>query len=225
LPGDSVRKLLATHAIEARFIAGPPTSRLAPIVSIHDGAGREIIQLGIDRTDFVYRYWGLADEVRFDHADLRVDRWFDGIRPGDTTYLAMRFTRGGYCLQLNQRQQCRTGFSVGDTWSLIIRMDWSNARTRWAGMAWLMLVFFPVGFVARNRRALAAVTLLSALSLFAGPLVTGFAATRWFQILASLVGIVAGYVCAGGLLPLTAVQGPAAHAAGRSTSAQVAAQA
>ena len=196
-PGDSVRELFKRYPIHSRFIVGPPTRRLAPIVSIHDGTDAEIIQLGVDHTDFIFRYWGAADDARLDHADLRVERWFAAAAPGDTVDMSFRFTRAGYCLTLNERSECAPGFSVADTWSLLMSMDWSNARSRATGLAWLMLVFFPVGFVTRDKPVLLAVVGLSIVSLIAGPMLVGFAITRWYQIIAAVLGLLIGHMFAG----------------------------
>jgi hypothetical protein len=195
-PGDSVRELFKRFPLEARFVAGPPTRRLAPIVSVHDGAWREIIQIGAHGTDLVFRYWGVGDQVTLDHNDFRVERLFADVQPGDTVDFAFRFTRAGYCLRLNERSECGPGMSVAETWSLLISFDWSVPRTRTVGLLWLLLVCIPAGFVARDKRALLAVAALIAVGLAAGPLVFGFAPTRWYQIAAGLLGLLLGHMFA-----------------------------
>ena len=196
-PGDSVRQLLKNHPIELKFIAGPPTWRLAPIVTIHDGYSREIIQLGAHGVDLIFRYWGAGDEVRLDHADMRIERVFAGITPGDTVDMSWRFTRDGYCLRWNERTECGHGFTVADTWSLLISMDWSNVRSRAAGVLWLVGVFFMVGFVTTDKRVLFSVIVFSATALAGGPLLVGFAITPWYQLVAAMIGLVIGHLIAG----------------------------
>lgn len=200
-PGDSVRELLRRYPIEARFIAGPLTRRLAPIISIHDGASREIIQLGADREDLIFRYWALADELLLDHADLRFEGVFADASPGDTIDLSLRFAPAGYCLRWNDREYCGRGFTIGDTWSLLISPDWSNSRSRAAGLVWLLLVFVPLGFLVANWRVLGLIAVLTAAALFVGPLLIGFAATPWHQVATALAGLLLGHVFAGWLVP------------------------
>ena len=48
-------RLLAGEGIEARAVSGPPTLRLAPIVSVFDEGQQEIILLGQRGTDLIFR--------------------------------------------------------------------------------------------------------------------------------------------------------------------------
>ena len=111
-PGDEVQRLLREEALRVRFIAGPPTHGISPILSVHS-AGIEFVMIGVLGDDFVYRYWARSDEARLDHANLQLADRFAPFEPGDTVALTFHFAESGYCLELNGVRECAPGLLWG----------------------------------------------------------------------------------------------------------------
>ncbi len=191
---DSVRTALHSGVIDVMLVTGPPPTGLAPIVSIYDTYGREIMLLGADGNDFVYRYRTRADALRFDRADLVLEDVLRGPPIGSTAPLRLEQDRGGACLTIDDVRRCGRGFTIGETWSLLMFPDgWSNAVRGVMSLAWLFGAFLPTGFLARRRRlALAAIILVGGI-LFVVPPLIGFAATPVLQIAAAGAGLGAGH--------------------------------
>ncbi|MEX0907226.1 MAG: VanZ family protein [Gemmatimonadota bacterium] len=192
---DSVRELLFGQPLEIVAVAASPPD-IAPIVSIYDDRQRQIMLLGAERADLIYRYRMLADELLLDHGDLRVHQAFERVEPGTTFRLRWVVDRRGYCLELDGRSECGRGFTVGDTWTLLMALDWGTDERAVLRALWLWGIFLPAGFLARRARTLAAAGLLAALLLLAGPLLLGFAATPVHQVAAALMGLLTGRLAA-----------------------------
>ncbi|HEU5208841.1 MAG TPA: VanZ family protein [Longimicrobiales bacterium] len=200
-PDSAFRALLMEPEWNVRFVAGEAPPSLAPIVSIYDGLQREVVLLGAQRDNVVYRQRLRAGELRFDEPDLRGYAMLEGIAPGDTASLGFRADRAEVCVQVNARSRCTHGYTIGDTWALVMFPDvWGRVMRTIMSVAWLFAVFFPAGFVAHGRVPLAAAGVLVVTALLAGPVLLGFALTPFWQVAAAVLGLGAGY--AGGQLAL-----------------------
>ncbi|HEX6693873.1 MAG TPA: VanZ family protein [Longimicrobiales bacterium] len=192
---DSVRHLLTRAPLHVSATAALP-GHLAPIVSIYDGEQREIMLLGADRTNFVYRYRMIANDLELDHGELRVENAFSGLTAGQPFYLTLNVDRRRWCLEVGQRRECGAGFTVGDTWGLLMSPDWPAAVIAFMRVFWIWLVFLPAGLLVRSRPAYALTCLAVLPLLLVGPLLIGFAATPLPQLAAALAGLASGALVA-----------------------------
>lgn len=190
---DSVRRMLFEQPLEVIATGAVPRG-IAPIVSIYDEDQREILMLAADRADLVYRYRMLADVLRLDRGDLRVHQAFEHIAEGSTYRLVWSVDRKGYCLDREGRLECGRGFTVGDTWTLLMALDWGTAERDVLRAMWLWLVFLPTGLLLGRGRTPMLAAALVVVVLVAGPLALGFAATPLYQLFASLIGLASGWV-------------------------------
>jgi hypothetical protein len=196
---DSVARLLVAEPFQARFIAGPAPATLAPIVSISDEVQEEVILIGADGHDMVYRFRARANDLRLDHANLRVPRVFENVQPGDTVDLAVAFNAKGYCIGLGglkENVECGRGFTAGQTWSLLFSPNWPTATYQLLGILWLAIIFLPAGFAVGRRGLLIGVTGITTLTLLIAPRLLGFSATPVWEIAGALFGLSAGYALA-----------------------------
>lgn len=168
----------------------PP--HLAPIVTVHDQHGRELLMLGAAREDLVYRQRMRADELRLDRGDIRVHQAFEVVPSGAMYNLRLRVDRTGYCLELEGRAACGRGFTVGDTWSLLLALDWGSDERAVLRALWLFILFIPPGLPARRRRDTAAAATIAGGLLMSGTLLMGFAPTPAYQLIAVWAGILTG---------------------------------
>lgn len=204
---DSLVGLLGPNldlVVRARF--GPPTSDLAPVVSVFDGRQREIFVLGQDGSDLVFRLRRRADDARLRRPEHRAPGLLAGVAPGETRTLRVvrpggrdreGFGRSGrICLGVDGTRRCRAGFPVGRGWSLMLPSEAVGAAARWVDAAWVTLVFLPLGFWIRRRlegligAALAGGALLATPAL--GPV--GLAGTA--EVAGLVVGLGAGLAAA-----------------------------
>lgn len=153
---DAVRTLLrAGAALQLRVALGPPVARLAPLLSINDGAQREILLLGVDRDDLVLRWRMRAAAWRLDQPEVRVPRALAGRRDGDTISLAVQHSPRGYCVSVGDAHACGLHFGPGRGWSLLRNAaGGGRAWTPFADAAWLAALLLPVGWCAAAWRAI-----------------------------------------------------------------------
>ena len=194
---DSVADLIVAAPLEARVIVGPKPRTLAPIVSISDQVQEEVILIGAEGSDLVYRFRARANDIRLDHANLRAPNAFRGVREGDTVDLAVSFKRKGYCIGLNENVSCGRGFTVGQTWSLLVSPNLSTTSHQVISFFWLFLVLIPAGFVASTRSLLIGSAVITTVTLLAGPLLIGFATTPVIELVAAFLGLLVGHALAG----------------------------
>ena len=165
--------LLAGEPITVRLVAGPAPHALAPIVIINDGEQREIVLIGQDREDLVFRHRTRARAFRLDQPDFRVEGGMRDTRSGDTVQIASRLGEHGPCLQLNGTMWCGIGITPAGGWSLLM---YPEHLPRWAaravGVVWLMLLFAPLGFWIGRDGGNALAALPAGLALIIAPLVT-----------------------------------------------------
>ena len=190
---DEVRELLYARApIRVDAIAGPPTDGVAPILSIFDDREREVMLLGVDRSDAVVRYRMRAADARFDQPELRFRDGFAAVKAGQPLKLELSGAPRGYCVSVNQSRSCSVGLRVGDTWGLLF-YDSTLAQAR-AGLSliWLLVLFAPAGFWLNRKTAVALAMVIVVAALAVLPSVFGMLATPLHHYLAAVSGIALG---------------------------------
>jgi VanZ family protein len=180
---EQVRELLlARSPLEVRAVAGPRVSALASLVSIADDQSREIVLLGPDRGDIVFRYRALAATLGFDEPDVRAAGAMRGVGVGDSLSVGVQPDGKGYCLVVNDRAACGLGLTVGRGWALLY---YPESFPSWLRTllddAWVAGLMIPLGFWIRGRG-------------FAAALVVAVAVAAW------------GVTPATGLLPATSAE-------------------
>ena len=148
--------------------------------------------LAAARADLIYRYRMIADAFRLDHGDIRVHQAFEDVAVGDIYRLRWTVDRKGYCMDLDGRSECGRGFTVGDTWTLLMSLDWRTAEMNVFRSIWLWLLFVPAGLLAARLHTAMAAAVLTAVALASVPPLLGFAITPLYQFLAALTGLATG---------------------------------
>ncbi|HET9440606.1 MAG TPA: VanZ family protein [Longimicrobiales bacterium] len=211
-PDSLVLDALSRTRFDITFIAAAPRRGIAPIMSVHDRIGSEIVLLAASGEDLIFRYWAAADPLRLDHPDVRIPNVLAGLQTGDTTVLSVEQRAGEFCATTNGLTRCTSNLSVGRTWNLLISPDSRTADAHWPAFLWMALVFFPVGFLARNLRACMIAMGTTLPLLWFAPLRMGFAPIRWDEVAGLFCGILVAHACAQrsvpGAPPAAELRGP-----------------
>jgi len=188
------QQLLSDGAIHVLARAGPRPLGLAPLFTIHDRHQREILLLGVDGDDIVYRYrtraisWGfIGPEIRARGA-LRRIAWRDPLT------VSVHPAGYGYCVSVNATEHCGLGYTIGSGWALLLGGQPVSPWLRPAlSVGWAGALFFPTGLWARFGWAFAAGAALSLASLLLLPAPIGLLPTPQAELLGALAGFLAGW--------------------------------
>ena len=195
-----VRERLASKqgfSLHVRAVAGPRTPALAPLFAIYDDHEREIVLLGPDRDDLVFRFRARATDLRFDQPDVRLVSALQHVAAGDT--LAITVTRGGqreqgrYSFEVNGRITSGLGCTVGCGWAVLMYPESFPAWMRMLlGAAWVGGLLAPAGFWMRTRGDALFTAAAVATGLAGAPAFTPLVATPALQWAAAALGVLAG---------------------------------
>jgi hypothetical protein len=174
LSSGAVREaLLAPQSVlEVRALTGTPTADLAPIFSVFDDRQREIVLLGQNGTDVVYRLRTRSNALGLRSPALRLT----GVLPielGARVELRARYTPGRYHLEAEIGDKSFSQnlvLSVSSGWTFFLPFDHAfGPEMLWLTTLWIAGLLFPVGYYAARSQAIngrtAAVTLVILLSI------------------------------------------------------------
>ena len=197
-----------------RVIPGPPTPRLAPILSVFDEHEVEILVIGQDGRDLVFRVRRSASDALLRTPTIKVDGVFPGdVAPGalsrDTLGLYFDIQEPRFFLAVHRSGQ-QEALAIDEItispqlgWSLIFPFAYALAgyRTLFTTL-WLIGLLFPVGYWAARAAGdgagsrlahAAAVAAIVAAGLVVVPSVFGLAIAVWAEWAAAVGGAVAGW--------------------------------
>jgi hypothetical protein len=193
-----VRELLEAGApIRLVAVVAPRTSRQAAMFAIYDDLKRQVVLIGPDRDDLVFRVRMRASSARLDQPDLRVVGGWRNLVPGSEITVTARRSGRNYCVGLGPQPACASGFSAGMGWALLLYNErWPVLLQSALSIFWLGMLGFPVGFWARRRwESLCAVSVLAA-TIVAFPPRIGLLNTPAHQVLGGIAGIGVGILLA-----------------------------
>jgi hypothetical protein len=187
-------QLLVDSAIHVLARAGPRPQGLAPLFTIHDQHQREILLLGVDGDDVVFRYrtravaWGLIGP------EIRAWNAVRGIAWRKPLAVIVHPEGNGHCVEVNATEYCGLGYTIGTGWALLLGHQPVSLWLRPAvNVLWLIALFFPTGLWARFGWTFAAAAALSLASLVLLPGPTGLLPTPRLELLGALAGFLAGW--------------------------------
>ena len=191
---DSVRNLLLDGAsLDVLAIAGPRIPRLGSLFSIYDDAHRQIILLGPDRDDLVFRYRTRASVLRLDQPRLRSRGLMLGVSPGDTLRIRVWRDRH-YCIEFIDVRACPLGFTIGSGWGFLLYVDaFPRWLTKLLDVTWVAGLLVPFGYWARPRGAALTGGALVLTALAVGPSIGNLLPTPWLEWLGAISGASLGH--------------------------------
>lgn len=172
---DAVRALLEQESIVVRATVegGPPTEALAPAVSIFDGEQQEVMLLGRDGNDLVFRVRRRATEMGLRTPTITVRNAFppNGSDGADAPF-QLKGTLNGFVLAASSstttNSESRTmSFRPTNGWAYLLPVEdlYSENGKRFT-IIWVAIVFFPLGYYAltalvRSRTVRAKVSIIA----------------------------------------------------------------
>ena len=194
---DPASALSGDWRLEVIVQTGPPTRGLSPILSIADDAQREIVLLGADGDDIVWRERLRAAAFRFDQPNLRLVGGLAPFEAGDTVRLGVRRVGADRCMSVAGAETCGYAFTAGRGWSILLQSaGMSQGRRKAMDVLWLMLIFLPVGFFSHGRRAMAANGLFAALWFAVAVGLTSLVVSPAAEIAGGVAGLLLGWQAA-----------------------------
>ncbi|HXE57737.1 MAG TPA: VanZ family protein [Gemmatimonadales bacterium] len=185
--------------LTATAVAAGPTERLAPIVSVFDENEQEILLLGQDETDLVFRFRTRASDVRLRTPAVTLAGVLADAA-GDTLALTAELAGSRYRLRAASRRvaaEVELAPGPGWGWALLTPLEDYAIGTghRLLTALWTAGLLLPVGYWAgraRRRAAPLAAGLAAILGLTAAPLLHGLPVSHWSEWLAAAVGLAVG---------------------------------
>lgn len=140
-------------AIFLRVVMGPPTTALAPLVTIHDDQQHEILFLGIEGADLVVRRRLRASVLGLENPSWRFFGAFRQSKLGERVDLEI-VAKGPLQLDLVVAGEGPRilRWSPGRTWALLLQPPAGlSAVLPLMGSGWIAILIFPAAFWARRR--------------------------------------------------------------------------
>lgn len=186
-------RLSAGAPVRVQGIAGSPTPRLASIFSIYDDDSVEILVVGRDGDDLVYREGVRAAAFRLHVPARRASGSFTGVRKGEPVTLKVEKEGTTVCLSVDERRECGVGRTAAAGRRLLYdRESWSEEARTGLDSLWLALLLLPVGFWARMRGESYLGMVLVGGALFALPAAVGLLVPGPLELFGAAVGLLVG---------------------------------
>jgi len=174
--------------------AGPRPRELAPLFTVHDHHQREILLLGVDGDDLVYRYRTRAVAWGFVGPDIRAGGAIRGIAWQEPLAVVVHRAGYGHCVSVNATERCDLGYTIGTGWALLLG---NQPVSLWLrpilNMLWLVALFVPTGLWARFGWLFAVAVTLSLAALLLLPTPIGLLPTPRAELLGAFAGFMIGW--------------------------------
>ena len=160
------RWFASDYTLELSLRAGPPPPGLSAFFSLADAEHREILLVGPDRRDLVFRYRSPSRALGLEWASLRWLEGMRGIEAGERFEVKVEKTGPEFCITIGEARRCGLGFNHADGWQLLApAFRYAPPALLALSALWLAGLFLPLGFWSRRDAATLAAWLLVAASL------------------------------------------------------------
>jgi len=175
--------------------AGPQTSALAPLFMLTDEREREVLLLGVDGEDLVFRLRDWAAAVGLERWGLRLDGALRQLGRGDSFVARIERAGSRFCVEIGETRSCDLGFTLGSGWTSVAPVQ-SIGRLglMWSNAAWVGICLLPLGYWYRHGWASGVSISAVFASMFGAPLWGGLLPTPPTELLGGWVGFIAGIV-------------------------------
>ncbi len=180
------------RAAHIRFIAGKGTVILAPIVAVFDVDRQEIMLVGVDGGEVVFRHRRHSAGWRMDGPDARFEKAAARWMPGDTITLSVARNARGTCLTLRDETRCIPRITPGMAWSLLNYPESLHRIHGVLSLLWSCGLMTLLGWCAGTRRAALAAGSVGLAALWLLPLFIAGAPAPPAELVAAVAGLPLG---------------------------------
>jgi hypothetical protein len=191
---DVRQRLVGGETLRVQAVAGPPVHGLAPLLSIHDERQREVLLLGPDGDDLVYRFRTRAAALGLDSPDLRFKNAMHGLSSEQPLMVEIATHGPDRCVEINRASTCGLGFTAGSGWGLLMFHQLPPWTHLILNVLWLGALLLPVGYWARARWECALAGGMVAVALLLVPSWVGLVRTPGKELVGACVGVLGGVV-------------------------------
>ena len=192
---DMRARLLAGAPVQVRAVLAPSFADrdLVPFLTLFDQHFREILFLGRQGDDAVFRIRTRAAAVGLRAPAVRFIDVLRAVRPGDAITAAVSRKSREFCFEVNATSSCGFGYTVGSGWALLVSSQRLSTPVYLALTAvWVAILCFLPGFWVRSRPAFFGAASILLGGLFVLPWTAGLLATPSSQVVAAAGGLLAG---------------------------------
>ena len=191
---ESMRaRLRGDYTLRVDALASNPPDDLAAFVLVTDAEQREILLLGPDHDDLVFRFRSRSYEVGLETASVRLPHALRDVGPGDRVSLGVQRIGGDLRFSVDGMLDRGHGFTVGDAW-LLLAPDF-RVVAAWRTVleaTWMAALFLPLGYWGRRDTASVVAWGLAVTALFLAPVVTELRPTPGLQFAGAGFGAALG---------------------------------
>lgn len=195
---DAIRAALFRDTTRLLVEAGPPPHGAAPLFAVAAPRYRTLLSVVVDGADVIVRYRMRALAIGLDQPDIRLVDALAGIRPGETFSFSMWWHDSRPCVAIDQDVRCGLGFSVADTWALLL-YPVKPALQRALPWLWTAALLLPAGFWIRRTSVALLAAAMAAITLAVAPAFIPMLTPDWRVLAAAAAGLLAGHAIGSGL--------------------------
>lgn len=199
-----IRQQLSTNVtLRVDAISAAARSRQAAMLAIYDEFKREVMLIGPDRHDLVFRLRTRSASWWLDQPSIRIVDGWRSVVPGSSIMVTARRAGRAYCVGFGPEPPCSSGFTAGMGWTILQRMERLPALVRSSLNAlWLAILGAAVGFWFRMRWESFAALAVFAAAIAVVPRYVGLLPTPMAQLFGAFTGLALGVLMAGGVADL-----------------------
>ncbi|HEY3219297.1 MAG TPA: VanZ family protein [Gemmatimonadales bacterium] len=192
----AVRDLLRSpkgFALHVAAIAGSRPGGLGGLLAVYDERSREVLLVGPDRDDLVFRLRTRATAWHLDQPDVRLPHALRSVAPGDLLDVTVYEVRGRYAMRVGSSDDAGLGPTVGSGWGMLMYPESLPAWLKTVlSVAWVAAMWLPAGLWARARGDGAMIGAAAAAGLLGAPTVLPLCPTPLLQWAAAGLGVFGG---------------------------------
>jgi hypothetical protein len=189
--------MTANPELTTTAVLDTATAGLAPIASIFDARRREVVLLGQDGSDLIWRVRMWSAKLGLRNPGVRLPGAL-ASPPGDTVTASGRMRGPEFQISTTRGDAVRSWslpFSSSWGWSLVLPWPYSfGPEVRFLTALWIAGLLVPLGLWGARARGVgwALITATPVLLLALIPAAAGFAPVHWTEWLAAALGLGAG---------------------------------
>lgn len=146
--------LSSDYRLELSLLAGPPPPGLSAFFTLSGAEHAELLLIGPDREDLVFRYRSPSFALGLEWASLRWLGGLRGIEVGQRFEVKLEKIGAAFCVAIDQERRCGLGFNHADGWQLLApAFRYPPAALFALTSLWLGALFLPLGFWSRRDAA------------------------------------------------------------------------